>query len=162
MANTCTKVMNNRLLKKILKIPRETEYFFPCKQIRLVCEHVLYILTFVHISSRLHRVFHVGRRTNTRSVTLRFWIFFNHRLPGVEIETKCYPWDFSPILNHPVIPICYRDNCITMTFKMGEKSHGWHLVSISTSERSALRSYLLSPPKSLFLFPLVLTKMKNT
>ena len=104
----------------------------------------------------------------------------NHHHPGVEIETNCHPWDFSPILNvivtqlspgitgwlrgikwesHPVVTRHgYRtgiywvtflfvtpkspsitgitgrlrgnkwgspgDNWVTMTFKMGEKSHG--------------------------------------
>ena len=32
-------------------------------------------------------------------------------------------------LSHPLIP---SDNWVTMTFQMSEKSHGWHLVSIST------------------------------
>ena len=83
------------------------------------------------------------------------------RLPGVEIEAKCNPWDFLPILNvivtqlspgdshllllsHPVIT---GDNWVTMTFKMSEKSHGYHLVSISTSEflSADYRSTLLLP-----------------
>jgi len=70
-----------------------------------------------------------------------------HEYPGVEIETKCHPWDFSSILNvivtqlsssdshlspisHPVTP---GDNWVTMTSKMLEIFNGWHLVSISTS-----------------------------
>ena len=70
-------------------------------------------------------------------------LLLNRDTPGEELETKCYPWDFSPISNvmftqlspgdsHLFTPKSNLNKWVAMTFKIGEKYHEWHLVSIST------------------------------
>ena len=50
-------------------------------------------MKFLNFEEKVHMFLH---KTH---VHLYFRPFFVPSYPGVELETKCHPWDFSPILN---------------------------------------------------------------